>query len=167
MDEINGEPHLRRLVTKQSDDIMGKTTTIASPMLEAEVLAKMTDDQTTTIIKNDPLLLELDNNALKKNIKNTLRRGGYAGAKMRLSASLLLELRKILNSNMCTFDAVKRVAGEQSDGCEDSFTHPANALRLGQHIKGRKGRKRRIAEYWQMCVPTIGQKTYPLSHWKQ
>ena len=93
-------------------------------------------------------MFELGNNALKKNIKNRLRRGGYASAKMRLSARQLLELRKILNSDTCTFDeilipsnyakvveAVKNVAGEQSDGCEDSFTYPANALRLCQHIK--------------------------------
>ena len=106
-------------------------------MFEAEVLVKMTDDQTATIIKNDPLLFELGNNALTKNIKNRLTRGGYASANMRLSARQLLELRTILNSDTCTFDeilipsnyakvveAVKNVAGEKSDGCEDSFTQP-------------------------------------------
>ena len=134
----NGEPLSKKVVTKHSDDIMGKTTkSIASSMFEAEVLVKMTDDQTATIIKNDPLLFELGNNVLTKNIKNRLTRGGYASANMRLSARQLLELRTILNSDTCTFDeilipsnyakvveAVKNVACEKSDGCEDSFTQP-------------------------------------------
>ena len=100
----NGEPLFKKVAPNSKSR--------ASPMLEAEVLVKMTDDQTPTIIKNDllllddPLLLELGNNAPKKNIKNRLRRGVYAIPKMRLSARLLLELRTILNSDTCTFDEI-------------------------------------------------------------
>ena len=80
-------------------------------------------------------------------------------------------------------EAVKNVAGEQSDGCEDSFTHPANecpevrsahkelcdiketfAWMSEDPGSRKKAEDSRILS--DLCAK-IGQKTYPLSHWKQ
>ena len=60
---------------------------------KAEVFANMANDSIGQIIRNDQLIIQLGNDSLLKNIKNSMQRGIYPSGNMRLCARVLQHIQ--------------------------------------------------------------------------
>ena len=114
--------------------------------LQDEVLAKMSDDNISQILKKDHLIIELGNASMRRNVKNELRRGSYASCKMRLCGRILQQLREMGSADDANaswddmlmpekFKMVVKAVAVVSGATADSFDHPSNALKSGYYIK--------------------------------
>jgi hypothetical protein len=126
-------------------------TSCASKELMEEVFSKFaSNDKISEIITNDTLLIKFGNVVIKENYKNPLKRGKYTSDKLRLLGRLVFEMRNKSGNNdlsasdalrpsefMSVLNAVQVVSGIE----EDSFHHPSNARKLGQHLKKLAGIK--------------------------
>lgn len=119
--------------------------TEASRILQQEVLAKMNKgDPVVTLILGDPLLIELGNAHVRRNVRNPLKRGAYCSAKLRLCARVLLVLKRNKSdegfgwSDFLVPGSYRKVVKAVLDVCggtEESIDTPSNALKLGHQIK--------------------------------
>ncbi|XP_021353744.1 uncharacterized protein LOC110450516 [Mizuhopecten yessoensis] len=135
-------------IQTRSDTIANRISTVASKILAKEVFETMKVDEVGTVARNDPLIVQLGNQWIQKNIGNTLKRGSYTSQIMRLVARLLLHLRKIkpLNEEPTMWNYLKPshldeiikatlMTASQSVDNEEDIQKPSNAIKLGYDIK--------------------------------
>ncbi|KAK6191260.1 hypothetical protein SNE40_002994 [Patella caerulea] len=130
----------------QSKIISGRIHTSPSQTLLNEVFSSMNMDMIGTVAREDPLIVELGNQWIQKNVGNRLKRGAYTGQIMRLCARLLINLREITpiteepifwNYLKASFfdDIVEATLKTANAISEDNLEKPSNACKLGFDIK--------------------------------
>ncbi len=130
----------------QSDVVANRVSDKASKKLRKEVFVKMKRDEVGMTARDDQLIIRLGNMWMEKNVGNPLKRGKYTSQVMRLSASLLLNIRKLdpqphslwnyLNQEQ--FDNIVS-ATLMTAACtmddESELEKPSNALKIGFDLK--------------------------------
>lgn len=130
----------------QSAMIAGRLKKTACKALVNEVFPFMQDDKIGHEAKNDSLIVALGNNWHKRNVGNKLMRKHYVSAVMRLTSRLLIEIRKLTESEQRLeyylqpkyFSEVAHAAlkvAKQDDDNDDNLQAPSNAIKLGYHLK--------------------------------
>ncbi|XP_062575025.1 uncharacterized protein LOC134236887 [Saccostrea cucullata] len=130
----------------QSAMIAGRLKETACKSLVNEVFPIMQEDKIGQVAKNDNLILALGNHWHKRNIGNKLMRKHYVSAVMRLTSRLLIETRKITQSEQRLeyylqpryFSEVAHAAlkvAKQDDDNDENLQAPSNAIKLGYHLK--------------------------------
>lgn len=130
----------------QSAMIAGRLKETACKALVNEVFPIMQDDKIGHEAKNDSLIVALGNHWHKRNVGNKLMRKHYVSAVMRLTSRLLIEIRKLTESEQRLefylqpkyFSEVAHAAlkvAKQDDDNDDNLQAPSNAIKLGYHLK--------------------------------
>ena len=139
----NTEKLTKRAAILLSSTQLGRHTE-ASEKLQREVMSKMAGDSIGCIAREDALIVQIGNDTIMKNLKNTLQRGSYASCKMRLCARILQRIREIAGDVRLSwqqvlapqhFKLVVKAVAFVSGATGDSFEHPSNALKAGYHVK--------------------------------
>ena len=146
----------------QSDMMTGRYQSSASKGLQ-KVINNMRADDVGKIAQKDELILGLGETWFHRNVNNKYKRGNYTSGRMRLSAKLLMEMKKITenqsslqsieaSSNLkendkttmwhfltpVNFDiiaeAALKVAKPEDDDNMEELNAPSNAIKLGYDI---------------------------------
>jgi len=133
----------------QSDIIAKRLLPEASKSLTKEVFQIMNLDEVGKVVREDPLLIQLGNQWMQKNVDNKLKRGSYTSQILRLCGRMLLNLRKIKplkDSKVSLWDYLKPeyfealveatiMTATPSIDDEEELEKPSNAVKLGYDIK--------------------------------
>ncbi|XP_033737472.1 titin homolog [Pecten maximus] len=129
----------------QSAVLVGLVSEKATKSLIKEVFPIMTRDEITEMAKNDPLIVALGNNWLRRNLANTLKRKYYTSSRMRGAARLLCHLHNLSRVKLPMIDyitpsyfdtmceAALLCANVDADDEED-LASPSSALKIGFDI---------------------------------
>ena len=126
----------------QSAVLIGLVSKKASKSLLKEVYPIMTRDDITAMAKEDPLIVGLGNNWLRRNLANKLKRKYYTSSRMRGAARLLSKLNNLSENKLTMIDYIKPkyfdmvceaallCASVDNDDMED-LASPSSALKIG------------------------------------
>lgn len=131
----------------QSKIITGKIDGNASKSLVGEVFPIMIEDGVGKVAKTDPLIINLGNQWMQRNVGNRIMRKYYTSSIMRLAARLLINARQMTKDDSISmdsllqpkyFDIVAQAAlkcSKQDESDEEDLQSPSNAVKLGFDIK--------------------------------
>ena len=139
-------------IVLSSDMIAGRVSAKASDALKKEVFPIMKTDNVKRVATEDPLIVQLGNACLNRNIGNKAMRPYYTSSVMRLLGKLLINLRGLQDSeesqrHLSMFDAINKrqyhnwvqavleccsILDEHDD--EEGLDAPSNAIKLSYDI---------------------------------
>lgn len=133
-------------LTVQSKVILNKIPSEASQILVKEVFPIMKEDEVGKVAKADPLIINLGNQWMMRNIGNRIMRKYYTSSVMRLAAKLLRHVQQLTKTSMpmsaylCPnyFHTVATAAlkcAQQEAVDEEELKSPSNAIKLGFDLK--------------------------------
>lgn len=146
------------MLLTQSDIITQRLQPEAGKSLVKEVFSVMQNDQVGQVVRKDPLLIQLGNEWMQKNVDNKLKRGSYTSQILRLVGRMLINLGKVkpLDSGGQGKDSGGQGKAAQlwdylkpehfdalaeatlltaSPTTDESLRNPSNAIKLGYDIK--------------------------------